>query len=92
MGPDPTPPPLSEYRVLVPGGFNLQAISVLDKEIFNAEAEVGWETHFEALSDEELLSMKKEDLFGGLLDRVARIGRAYDEEVARRTNTSNQQP
>jgi hypothetical protein len=87
--PDVTPPPRSEYCVLVPGGLNLRAMSVLDKEIFNEQVESGWRTHLQALSDEELLG-KKEILLEGILDRVARLARAYDEEVARRTKTTNQ--
>ena len=83
--PDPTPPPQSEYRVIVPSGLNLRAASVLDQEIFNEQTEADWRTHFENLPDEELFE-KKESLLGGILDRVARISRAYDEEVARRTN------
>jgi hypothetical protein len=82
--PSVTPQPQYEYRVMVPGGLNLQAASVLDKEIFNLEIEAEWKAHFEALSDEELLAVKKEVLFGGLLDRVERVTRAYDEELARR--------
>jgi hypothetical protein len=82
--PSVTPQPQYEYRVMVPGGLNLQATSVLDKEIFNAEFEAAWRAIFEGLSDEQLLTVTKEALFGGLLDRVERVTRAYDEEVARR--------
>jgi hypothetical protein len=83
-----TPPPLpqNEYRVLVPSRLNLQANSVLDKEIFNPENAEAWRAHFQVLSDAELLKTKKEDFVGGLLDLVARISKVYDEEVARRTN------
>ncbi len=87
--PDVTPPTRSEYCVMVPGGLNLRAMSVLDKEIFNEQVESGWRTHLQALSDEELVG-NKEILLEGILDRVARIARAYDEEVARRTKTANQ--
>jgi hypothetical protein len=83
--PDPTPPPQSEYRVIVPSTLNLRAVSVLDQEIFNEQADADWRTHFENLPDDELFE-KKEILLGGILDRVARISRAYDEEVARRTS------
>jgi hypothetical protein len=87
--PDVTPPARSEYCVMVPGGLNLRATSVLDKEIFNEQVESGWRTHLRALSDEELFG-KKEILLEGILDRVARLARAYDEEVARRAKTNNQ--
>ena len=36
------------------------------------------------LSDEEVLEMKPEVAFCGLFDRVERVNRAYDEELARR--------
>jgi hypothetical protein len=87
--PDDPQPLQTEYRVMVPSGLSMRATSVLDKEIYNEKTEAGWRAHFEALPDEELFG-KKEILLGGLLDRVARISKAYDEEVARRTNTGNQ--
>jgi len=90
IDPDVTPPPQSEYRVMVPGGFNLEAASVLDMEIFNAEIEAEWRNHFSVLTDDDLFRVNKEILFGGLVDRVERVKRAYDEEVARRTKTNNQ--
>ena len=83
--PNLTPTPRAEYRVMVPGALNLEAASVLDKEIFNAEIEAEWRAHFAVLTDEDLLGVDKELLFGGLLDRIERVRRAYDEEVARRT-------
>lgn len=73
-----------EYRVMVPSGLNLQAASVLEKEIFNSEIEDTWRAHFAGLSNEELFTLKKEALFGGLLDRLERVTRAYEEELARR--------
>jgi hypothetical protein len=88
IDPDLSAPPRSEYRVMVPGGLNLDAASVLDKEIFNAEIEAEWRAHFAVLSDEDLLGVNQEVLFAGLLDRVERVRRAYHEEVARRTKRS----
>ena len=82
--PDAYPLPDSEYRLMVPAEFNLQAASVLNKEIFNEQIVEGWRTHLGALSDDELLASRKEELFEGLLDRVDRMSRAYDEEIARR--------
>src|SRR5258708_20969721 len=52
--PSADPPPRSEFRVMLPGALNLQATSVLDVEIFNAEAEAGCRTHFAPLSRENL--------------------------------------
>jgi hypothetical protein len=59
-------------------------------EIFNAEIEAEWRNHFAVLADEDLFKVNKEILFGGLVDRVERVRRAYDEEVARRTKPGNQ--
>jgi hypothetical protein len=73
-----------EFRLLVPGKFNLEAVSVLDKEIFNAELEAEYRTHFEQLSDEELRAVKPEILLAGLSDRIERLTRAYTEEIERR--------
>ena len=73
-----------EFRLLVPGKLNLEAVSLLDKEIFNAELEAEYRTHFEQLSDEELRAVKPEVLLAGLSDRVERLTRAYTEEMERR--------
>ena len=70
--------------MLVPAALNLKAISVLDKEVFNPDMEADWRAHFGALSDEELLALKPEIICAGLLDRVARLTRAYSEEMTRR--------
>jgi hypothetical protein len=73
-----------EYRALVPASLNLKAISVLDKEIFNADLEADWRAHFAELSDEELRALNPEIICAGLLDRVERLKRAYTDEMARR--------
>jgi hypothetical protein len=74
----------SRCRVLVPGKFNMRAASLLDKEIFNADFESEWRTHLEALSDDELAEMNPREAFCGLFDRVERVTRAYNREIARR--------
>jgi len=73
-----------EYRALVPASLNLKAISVLDKEIFNADLEADWRAHFAELSDEELRALNPQIICAGLLDRVERLRRAYTDEIARR--------
>jgi hypothetical protein len=78
------PQPQYELRLLVPGKFNLEAVSVLDKEIFNAELEAEYRTHFEQLSNEELRAVSPEILLAGLSDRIDRLTRAYTEEIERR--------
>jgi hypothetical protein len=73
-----------EYNIMVPGSFNLQAASVLDKEIFNPKIEADWKVHLEMLSDEDLRALTPETICAGLVDRANRLKRVYDEEIARR--------
>jgi len=72
------------WRVMVPGKLNLHATSVLEREIFNPEFEEGWRTHLETLSDAELRTMNPRVALCGLFDRIARVNRVYEEEMARR--------
>ena len=72
------------WRVMVPGKLYLRATGVVEREISNPEFETGWKTHLEALSDEELRALRPQVVFCGLFDRVARVNRVYDEEIARR--------
>lgn len=84
---DPDPPrrePLTEYRVMVPGALNLHATSVIEEKIFNPETEADWRVHLEGLSDAELKALKPEVFCAALLDKAARLKRAYLDEVARR--------
>jgi hypothetical protein len=72
------------WRLMVPGKLSQRATGVIDRDIFNPEFEADWKTHLEALSDEELREMHPEVAFCGLFDRIERINRAYDDEIARR--------
>jgi hypothetical protein len=76
--------PREELRIMVPGKMALEAESVLDKEIFNREIEAQWKTHFQMLSDDELRAVDLEVLVAGLKDRIARVTRAYEEELTQR--------
>jgi len=78
------PKPTHLWRLMVPGNLNLHAASVLERDVFNADLEAEWRNHLETLSPEELLAMNPEMVFCGLFDRIERVTRAYDEEVARR--------
>ncbi len=69
---------------MVPGALNLHATSVLDRDLFNADQEENWRTHLEALSDEELAKLSPQVFCAGLLDRAARLKKAYEDEVTRR--------
>jgi hypothetical protein len=69
---------------MVPGDLNLEAGSILDRDIFNADFEAQWKAHLEILSDEELGAVNPEDAFCGLFDRVERVLNTYEAELARR--------
>lgn len=77
-------PPRKEVALFVPGPVHLHAVSILDRDLFNATHEEEWQRHFEAISDEDLLALRPEVFTAGLLDRVARMKRVYAEELARR--------
>jgi hypothetical protein len=79
-----SPQPTHQWRLMVPGELNLRATSILDRDIFNAEFEAEWKTHLEALSDADLRAMSPQVAFCGLFDRIERVNRVYDEEIARR--------
>lgn len=82
---DPNDPkPKYYYCVMVPGARNLEAASALAMAIDNPQEEEMWRAHFEELSDEELRVLKFDAICAGLRDRLARLKRAYDDEVARR--------
>ena len=82
--PSVKPEPHYTYNIMVPGKFNLQAVSALDHAIYNPEMEAQYRAHFESLSDEELRAVDPEVLMAGLTDRIERLTRAYNEERARR--------
>ena len=69
---------------MVPGNLNLRAASVLERDIYNQEFEANWKAHLEELSDEEVLSLTPQTVFCGLFDRIERVTKVYDEEIARR--------
>jgi hypothetical protein len=81
--PQPGPPP-GLYCVMVPGDLNMRACGVIDRKVFNPQAEADWRTHLEALSDEELRKLKPDHFCGALLDKAERLKRAYLDEIARR--------
>jgi hypothetical protein len=65
---------------------------VLDKEIFNEGLETEWRTHFEALTDAQLRALAPDVICAGLADRIARLPRAYHDELARRAMGSSGRP
>lgn len=78
-----------EYRVMVPAALNLKASSILDKELFNPELEADWRLHFQSLTDRELGALNPGVIWIGLEDRIARLKRAYNDEVTRRFRHSD---
>jgi hypothetical protein len=77
-----------EYRVVVPGALNLKAASILDKEVFNPQLEADWRTHFASMTDGELGALNPDVICAGLVDRIARLKRAYNDEISRRFRRS----
>lgn len=71
-------------NVMVPSSLSLKAISILDRDLFNAELEETWRIHFDQLPDEDLRALHTDDLCAGLLDRAARLKRVYEEALLRR--------
>jgi hypothetical protein len=72
------------WRVLVPGNLNMRATGVLECEIFNEEFESAWRAHLEGLPDDDLEGANPEVAFAGLIDKLERATRLYEEELARR--------
>ena len=83
-------PAQHEYRVMVPGALNLKATAILDKEVFNPQLEADWRTHFETLTDKELGELNPDVICAGLVDRIARLKRVYNDEVSRRFRRSSE--
>ena len=73
-----------EYELLVPAKQHLQAASVLDRDMLNAEVEADWKAHFETMTDDELLELDEEMLVVGMRDRIDRLVRAYEDELLKR--------
>jgi hypothetical protein len=76
---------ISEIRIMIPSRCSIEAESVLDREIYNAQVEDLWKNHFATLSDKEFRELDFEILIGGLTDRIARLRRAYKNELASRS-------
>ncbi|MGB7762800.1 MAG: hypothetical protein WBL61_23395 [Bryobacteraceae bacterium] len=72
------------WRLMVPGNLTFRATSIVDRDIFNSDFEAEWKAHLEALPDKELPAMHPKLVFCGLHDRIDRVTRVYEEEIARR--------
>ncbi len=82
-------PAQHEYRAMVPAPLTLKATSILDREIFNPQLEGDWRIHLESLTDTELADLNPDVICAGLFDRIARLKRAYNDEVSRRFRRSS---
>jgi hypothetical protein len=80
--------PISEIRVMIPSSLTLEAESVLDSQIYNAQVEDLWRTHLATLSDADFRKLDFEVLINGLTDRLARLRQVYKEELSHRANRS----
>jgi hypothetical protein len=72
------------WRLMVPGNLTFRATSIVDRDVLNADFEVGWKAHLEMLSNNELVAMHPKTVFCNLFDRIERATRVYEEEMARR--------
>ncbi len=81
---EPQPRSFEVCRIMVPHALMLKALSIIEKQIFNAGLEETWRNHFATLSDEELKALDPEDLCAAQRDFIERLTRAYNKERARR--------
>jgi len=72
------------WRVVVPWQQSFLAGNVLDREFSNSDFEAGWRAHLEACSDHELPAMNPKVVFCSLIDRIERVTKVWEEEIARR--------
>jgi hypothetical protein len=82
--PEPEPTPRSLYCVMVPGELGTRAYSVVERKVFNRQAEAEWRSQLHSFSDEQLRALNPDDFWGALLDKAERIKRAYLDEIAQR--------
>ena len=78
------PPRAKYYDLMVPGALSLKALSVLDRDVYNPQLEEEWRTHFAALSDEDFQELDLPSMTVGWQDRVDRLTRVYNDELAQR--------
>jgi hypothetical protein len=78
-----------EWKLLVPGKYNIEAMSIIERDVENADFATDWINHLEMLSDEELLNASPQRAFCGLFDKIERVTRAYENELERRKVKSN---
>ncbi len=70
--------------VMVPTMYGPHAAAILDRDVVNEEYESEWRAQLAILSNEALKVLDPRVFCAGLLDRVARMKRAYSEEMRSR--------
>jgi hypothetical protein len=76
--------PFDTIEVLVPMGCALHAASIMDRDLLNDEFETYWRDHLGMVSDEDLEMLDPDIFCAGLADKIARMKKAYAEEMTRR--------
>jgi hypothetical protein len=77
-------PGTHRWRIMVPGNLNWRAMSTLERDISNPDFEAAWKAFLEAQPERDLPAMHPKLVFCGLFDRIDRVTRVYQEELARR--------
>ncbi len=83
------PKPTREWKLRVPGQYNIEAASIIERDMLNDQFESDWRTHLEMLNDDELREVSPQKAFCGLFDKIERVTRAYDHELERRRMKAN---
>jgi hypothetical protein len=78
------PDPFDTLEILAPVRYAMHAASILNRDLFNDEFETYWRDHLIILSNEDLLALDPDIFCAGLLDQLARMKKAYAEEMKKR--------
>ncbi len=68
------------HQLIVPGQWALDAISIVDRDVLNEQAEQDWIVHFETMSDADFSGLDIDILLAGMEDRLERLKNAYYRE------------
>jgi hypothetical protein len=72
------------YDLLVQPGRYLLAVSILDRDLLNLQAEDEWKAQFAGLTDQDLMDLDADLLVAGMRDRIERLVRTYEDELLKR--------
>jgi hypothetical protein len=85
---EPARPQGRLLQVVVPSEQTLLATSLLDRDFYNPRMEADWKAHLSDLTDDQFARINPDAICLGLLDRAARLRKAYLDEVHRRNMES----